>query len=432
MPPDMVGIWSVFITITAIAGLLDFGFNPSFTRNITYVFSGVRALKENGFESVLSGNNTVDYNLLKGIIGTMRWVYLRISICLFILLATLGTYYVFVLLKNYRGNHMEVYIAWVILCTITTYNLFTQYYDSLLQGRGLIKKSKQIVIIGQAVYLVIASLLIMAGFGLVAIISAQAFSVLIIRLLSYNAFFTKEIRQKLRNATSDSKTEILKAVSPNAIKIGLTSLGGFMVQRSAIIIGSLYLPLREIASYGITMQIISVIAGLSAIYTATYLPEIVQLRVTQNKTAIKELYLKGQIVLMLTYLVGGISLLLLGEWTLGFIESRTQLLSSSLVLFALIISLLESNHTVAGGILLTKNEVPFFKAAIFSGGLTLLLLFLSFQFANFGLLAMILAPGIAQGLYQNWKWPVVVLKELEITHIDLNKALTGIIKFKTK
>jgi O-antigen/teichoic acid export membrane protein len=248
MPSETVGIWSVFMTITTFATLLDFGFGPSFSRNITYVFSGVRTLKTNGFEVVDIENSEVDYGLLKGTITAMRWFYSRMAVLLFILLTTLGTYYIHYLLQNYRGNHQEVYIAWILLCAINTYNLYTLYYDSLLVGYGLVKRSKQIIIVGQTLYLIIAAALIVKGNGLVAIVSAQALSVIVIRLLSHKSFFTKEIKQRLNAAISRSGKEVINAIYPNALKIGLTSLGGFMVQRSAILIGSLYLPLSDIAS----------------------------------------------------------------------------------------------------------------------------------------------------------------------------------------
>lgn len=428
MPSEMVGIWTIFMTITAFAGLLDFGFNPSFTRNVTYIFSGVRTLKVKGFESVSTENQTVDYGLLKGIISAMRWFYLRMAIVLFLLLATLGTYYIYSLLQNYKGNHQEVYLAWTVLCIINTYNLYTLYYDSLLQGKGLVKRSKQIVIIGQIVYLLIGTILIMNGNGLVAIVAAQASSVVIIRWLSYHSFFTREIKQKFHTSRPRPKREVIKAIYPNALKIGLTSIGGFMVQRSAIIIGSLYLSLTEIASYGITMQIVAIVSGLAGIYTATYQPKIAQLRVEQNNSAIKELYLKGQIVLLLTYIAGGMGLLILGEWGIKLIGSQTQIMPRILIFVAIIITFLESNHSIAGMILLSKNEVPFFKAALLSGGTTILLLLLFFQFTNFGLWTMIAAPGFAQGVYQNWKWPIVVIKELDIKQRDVAKSILRIIK----
>ena len=413
MPPEMVGIWTIFMTITSFSALLDFGFNPSFTRNVTYVFSGVSNLKTTGVESITKEEKTIDFGLLKGIIRTMQGFYLRMAIILFLLLTTLGTWYVHEILKNYHGDQKEVYLAWGLLCIINTYNLYTLYYDALLQGKGLIKKSKQIVIVGQLVYLLIAASLIMKGFGLVAIVSAQAASVFIIRFLSYRSFFTTEIRQKLHAALSRSKKEILKAISPNAIKIGLTTLGSFSVQKSAIVIGSMYLPLKDIGSYGITLQLISILAGIASIYTATYAPKIAHLRVSQNIASIRKLYLNGLVILVLTYLAGGLTLVLLGSGALNLIKSQTQLLPVTLIAVALIISLLESNHAIAGGILLTNNEVPFFKASLFAGATTILLVLLLLNFTTMGIWAMILAPGIAH-LYNNWKWPYEVVKQLNI------------------
>ena len=150
----------------------------------------------------MQNDNTIDYGLLKGVITTMRWFYSRMAIVLFFLLVTLGTYYIYSLLQNYAGSHREVYVSWTILCIINSYNIFTLYYDSLLQGKGLVKKSKQIVIVGQTVYLMIGAILILGGNGLIAIVSAQASSVLIVRWLSHHYFFTKEIKQKLNDAIS--------------------------------------------------------------------------------------------------------------------------------------------------------------------------------------------------------------------------------------
>jgi O-antigen/teichoic acid export membrane protein len=428
MPAEMVGIWTIFITITAFSSLLDFGFAPSFTRNITYVFSGVKELKKNGFETIGDQDKAIDYGLLKGVIDVMRWFYLRMAIILFVLLVTLGTYYIYTLLQNYKGNQLEVYIAWMILCIISTYNLFTLYYASLLLGKGLVKESKKITIIGQVAYLIIAAVFILLGFGLIAIVSAQAISVIIIRLLSYRAFFTKEIKQNLSNSKAHSKKNIFNSILPNAVKIGITSLGGFMVNKSSIIFGSFYLSLEEIASYGITLQLMIVIPSLALIYINTYQPKIVQLRVEKNIEAIKVLYIRGQIFMSLTFIVGSLALIFIGQWALNLINSATPLIPSTMLIVALIILFLENNHAVAGGILLTKNEVPFFKASLFAGAITLILLFLLLQYTQLNLWAMIIAPGIAQGLYQNWKWPKDVKNELKIKRKDIASVILKTLK----
>lgn len=424
MPSEEVAIWSVFMTISAFAAVLDFGFNPSFTRNVTYVFSGVRALKKEGHGVVTEDNGDIDYGLLKGLISTMKWFYFRMAVLLFLLMSTVGTVYITSILNKYHGDKTEVIIAWIILCILNTYNLYTLFYDSLLQGKGLIKRSKQILIIGQATYLVIASALIMNGQGLISIVSAQAISIVIIRILSNKTFFTRDLKIKLSNAETKPRKDIINAIYPNAVKIGLAMLGSFIIERASIIVGSLYLSLDEIASYSITVQIISVMGSLAVIYTSTYLPKMAQLRVSNEINQIKDIYIKGELVLLLTYIIGGLSLIFLGDWLLHLIGSQTSLISLNLMIIAIVVSVLEKNHSLAGAVLVTKNEVPFFKASIFAALLTMILLILLFQMTKSGIWVMIAAPGLAQIFYQNWKWPYEVVKDLGICLNDVMISLS--------
>ncbi|MDR2690767.1 MAG: methyltransferase [Dysgonamonadaceae bacterium] len=415
-PQETVAIWTIFSTIMALTGLLDFGFGPSFARNVSYVVSGVTELKSTGYQIVSSGNNEIDYSLFKGLINAMRWFYSRLAILLFLLLFTAGTYYIYTVLQTYTGDRREVYIAWIILCTINTYSLYTLYYDSLLSGKGLIKQAKQIQVLGQGLYLIVAVGMILLHFNLIAIVSAQALSIVLRRILSYNVVYTVEFKKALDNAVAKARKDFIKPILPNAVKLGLTAIGSFLVSRSAILIGALYLSLDDIASYGITIQIVGIIAGIAGVYLSTYLPQIAQYRITDNISSIRKIYLHSCGIMLLTFIVCGAALLLLGNWALEVIHSQTPLLSQSFIAVALLVYLLETNHGFAGNILVTKNEVPFFKAALFAGFVTLLLLFVFFNITHIGVWSMILAQGIAQGIYQNWKWPEVVAKELNILH----------------
>jgi len=415
MPAETVGIWTVFLTITAFINLLDLGFNPTFARNVTYVFSGVKELKKNGYVIVNTNEKiSVDYSILKGLIQAMRWFYSRVSILILIILITIGTYYIKHLLNDYHGDKNEVYIAWVIFCLISTYNLYSLYYDSLLQGKGLIKRSKQIIITGNVTYLVCASILILLDFDLIAIVAARGLSVIIIRYLSYYSFFTNQLIKILNNTKGENEKEILKKVYPNAIKIGLTSIGVFFMQKSTIIIGSLYLTLEEIASYGITFQLITVIASLSSIYLATYYPKISKFRIEGNIHGIKSIYDKSRIVLILTFLSGGLILLIFGDFAIAFIKSNTLLLPGYLIFLALILSLIEQNTSIAEMVLLTKNYVPFYKANLITGGIIVLGLNIALGWFKIGVTALIILPLLIYCLYQGWKWPYEVFKDLKV------------------
>jgi O-antigen/teichoic acid export membrane protein len=416
-PQETVAIWTIFLMVISLSSMLDFGFNPSFARNVSYVVSGVKKLKTTGHQIVENTNYEIDYGLFKGLINAMRWFYGRVALILFVLLTTAGAYYIHTILKTYSGNHAEVYISWAILCIINSYSLYTLYYDSLLQGQGLIKRAKQIQVVGQTAYLIVAVVLILMQFNLIAVVSAQALSVIIRRILSYYTIYTADFKRHLRGTVAQSRKEILKFISPNAIKLGLTGLGSFLVTRSAIIIGSLYLSLDTIASYGITMQIIAIIGGLATVYFLSYQPKVAQYRTQNNIHEIKRIYLKTCLILFVTFIFCGAILLGFGDWALTLIGSQTPLLPKFLIAIALFIVLLEMNHATAGGFLLTKNEVPFFKASLISGGATVVLLFAFLNYTQMGVWALILAPGIAQAFYQNWKWPMVVMKELNVKYV---------------
>ena len=66
------------------------------------------------------------------------------------------------------------------------------------------------------------------------------------------------------------------------------------------------------------------------------------------------------------------------------------------------------------GFISADNRIPFFIPSLLSGVGTILLLWLFLSVINLGIWGMVLAPGIAQLVYQNWKWPTMVIKELNI------------------
>jgi O-antigen/teichoic acid export membrane protein len=218
----------------------------------------------------------------------------------------------------------------------------------------------------------------------------------------------------LQNEKEQTQKQIIKAIYPNAVKLGLTSLGAFMIKRASIIIGSLYLTLETIASYGITVQIITILASISSVYLTTYQPQIAQYRIKNEKLEIKHIYTRGSLLLLSLFIVGGIVFLFGGNWALELIKSKTSLLGHSFIFVALLIFLLETNHGIAAQILLTRNEVPFFRASIFSGILTLILLFVFLKYTSLGVWGLILAQGVSQVVYQNWKWPLEVMKDLNL------------------
>jgi O-antigen/teichoic acid export membrane protein len=411
MPQETVGIWNIFQTITALVLLLDFGFRPTFARNISYIFSGVKSLQRNGVAHTTS-EAAVDYSLLKGTLLAMKRFYRWMALAVFTLLATAGTAYFYYILQKYSGDRQDALIAWILLIAINCYNLYTFYYEALLTGKGYVKRAQQINMLGQAVYLALAIGLIYAGFGLTAIVASQLISTVIRRILTYRVFFTPELKANIKSVEPQEPKEILSAISPNAIKIGLTQLGGFMVNKSAILIGSAFLTLEQVACYGITIQVMDILARCATVFYQSYLPKLAQCRAENDLNGLKRYYILCTGSLLAVYAVGSVAWIGLGEWALDLIESQTHFVPTAMLMVMLLISTLEHNHAVSAGFIMADNKIPFFIPSLVSGAATVLLLWIFLSPLQMGIWGLILAPGIAQLAYQNWKWPSVVIKEL--------------------
>ena len=411
MPQETVGIWNIFQTITALVMLLDFGFRPTFARNISYIFSGVKTLQRDGVAHTTS-EASVDYSLLKGTLLAMKRFYRWMALAVFALLATAGTAYFYYILQKYSGDRQDALIAWILLIAINCYNLYTFYYEALLTGKGYVTRAQQINMLGQAVYLALAIGLIYAGFGLTAIVASQLISTVIRRILTYRVFFTPELKANIESVEPQEPKEILSAISPNAIKIGLTQLGGFMVNKSAILIGSAFLTLEQVACYGITIQVMDILARCATVFYQSYLPKLAQCRAENDINGLKRYYILCTGSLLAVYAVGGVAWLFLGNWALDLIQSQTHFVPTAMLMVMLLISTLEHNHAVSAGFIMADNKIPFFIPSLVSGAATVLLLWIFLIPLQMGIWGLILAPGIAQLAYQNWKWPSVVIKEL--------------------
>ena len=411
MPQETVGIWNIFQTITFLVLLLDFGFRPTFARNISYIFSGVKTLQKEGVAHA-DADSEVDYGLLKGTLMAMQRFYRYIALGVFGLLVTAGTAYLYYILRKYYGDHRDAMMAWILLIAINCYNLYTFYYDALLTGKGYIKRSQQINMIGQAVYIALAIGLIYAGFGLTAIVGSQLVSTVIRRVMMYRVFYTPELKARLAEAESNEPKEILSAITPNAIKIGLTQLGGFLVNKAAMLIAPVFVSLEMVACYGITVQVMDILARCATVFYQSYLPKLAQCRTENNINGLRRYYLLCTGSLLAVFVVGGIAWIFLGEWALNLIGSQTQFVPTAMLLVMLLINILEHNHAVSAGFIMADNKIPFFIPSLVSGAATILLLWIFLGPLDMGLWGLILAPGFAQLAYQNWKWPSVVIKEL--------------------
>ena len=269
---------------------------------------------------------------------------------------------------------------------------------------------------------------LIAGYGLIAVATANFLSIIINRLVAIHFFYRNGLRKILRN-TQATKEKLLPILWVNAKKNGLSSLGGYFVQKGNLLFISMFLSLETVASYGLTVNLINILSGVSPLYLGTHITEIYKDRIDNNLPDIRRIFGEGIFVFYLLYILGALCLVLLGPWALELFHSKTQLLPPGPLLLMLFVQFLESNHGMAATLITTRNEVPYLKAALISGFFIALFSLTSLYYTDWGICGVVALTGLVQISYNNWKWPLMVSQELEKSYPQLVKI--GFLSLRT-
>lgn len=419
LPSDILGIWYIFITISGFVFMLDFGFQPTFARNAAYLFNGATTLQAKGINNDDKLLNEPNYPLLRNAIHTMKRFYGLISLIVVFILLTAGTWYI-----HLKSSHLEtcseIIIAWYIYTISIVFNFFYSYFNALLIGRGMVQENNILLIVTKSIYVLFAAIGVVMGYGLIAIAIANMLSIVVNRILAVRFFYGKGLKQILKQ-TKPSDEKLFPIIWYNARKVGLTNLGGFFIQKGNLFFASIFLPLDTFASYGLTMNIVNILASVSPLYLSTHLPALYKDRINNNINSIRNIFGESLLVYYLLYIIGTFIILLGGHFFLELFHSKTFFIPFTPLLLLLIAQFLESNHGMASTLITTRNEIPFLKAALISGATVAILSFISLAYTPFGVTGIIIATGLVQLAYNNWKWPLMVCQELDKNYFQLLK-----------
>lgn len=414
-----IGFNYILLTIGSLVVIFDFGFSNQFSRNITYIFSGVRNIQKEGIDiNCIEYTNNIDYKLLAIMIKTAKIVYAVIGIISFIFLITVGTIYIYSVTDKFSSID-NAFFLWILYCISMFFNLYYLYLNTFLIGRGQVTESRKAIIYSRIFYILLSLCLLLFGLGLFGLILANILSPFLQRYLSKKYFFSNDLKKELKKYEV-TKTEIKKLFITlwfNAKKQGIVMIGSMAISKSGMFLAGIYLNLDEIASYGLLVQFSSIIVTISCTVYGLYQPKMTNLRTIDSKNKLWDLFLLSMGAFYIIYFILSAVLILSSDFVLKFIGSSTLLPNHTIVIVYLIIVLLENQHSLFATLITTKNSIPFVKQSLISGFFIILFTFLILKFTNLRILGLIIAPGIVQLIYNNWKWPYVVCKEFNMNYL---------------
>lgn len=413
MTTEDVGLWYVFVSIIGLIQLLEFGFLPTVSRYISYVYSGAQNIELDKVPDY-EVDRGINIELLSGIIFSAKKIYGWVSILALLLLTIAGSVYISTL--EYSGDRALVYSSWIIYGAAAIVIFYFGYYSSILKGRGDQTKLNKSIVLSKLSNIIITIPLLYAGFGLLAIALGVLMSAIVDRILVRFFVFDKCALETIEAFKIKSAKDYTSVIWGNAKLMGLVQLGNFLTVRSSVLIVSSVIGLEAAATYGFTLQITSVAVIVASMYFGLQLPLMNSAQVSNNITIIKSTFLKSigiSWVLFFIYMFGTITL---GVYLVEVLFDSANLLPRPMLIVFLIAAFLEMNHSLCTAYLTTKNTIVFMKPMLITG---ILIFSFSLCFGSiFGLWGIILSQFFLQLIYNNWKWPLIVFTELKISLKD--------------
>ena len=409
----------VFLSLSQLVLLFDFGFSPQFSRNFAYVFGGAQEVVSIGVPS--QSSNGINYNLLYRLYKTAQLFYGYMSIALCLVLFFGGAIYIYHFTEGFSLIENSL-LLWLGFSVSIVIDFFYKYYSPLLLGAGKIKTVAQIEVFSQIVRLIFLSVLLLLGLGLWSIVVSNFCRVLILRWMSYKSFFSVTIKKEFiycKNNVAVKAKELLKTLWYNARKAIVVSLTTYTCSQWGLFLSGLFLTKSEVASYGLLLQIVGLLSTVSLTVGQSYIPIYSALRVAGNWVKIKDNFYFSMGVYYLLFILGGITLLFWGASILSFIKSNAVLPVIIVTAIVIVYKFLEGQHVLCSSYLTTQNVIVDFESSLILGVVNFVLLWIVLKCTSWGLLGIVATQLLTGLAYPNWKWPFEVCREFSVSYPKL-------------
>lgn len=437
VPSDELGLWYTFLSFGQFVTLLDRTFNTCISRSITYAWAGMQMINAEGYNVIKTSELGTNFRLLASIFKTCKKVFGIISIISLAVMASAGTVYIGYIAREMSGI---VWIpAWIIYGVSVFFTIYYSYWTVALNAVGALKQAQQITVLSKLVYIALSLAGLLLGYGLISLTVSNLISGIILRILGKKFLYNYEsIGEKIskyeKSITVYEIKDNFAKIWHNAKKVGLSCLSAFLITQTTILVSSAYLGLEETASYGLCLQLVTAMLGVAQIYFTAVKPKLTELKVSGEEK--KEEFISGlsfaTTIYWFLFWIEVITLIIVGVPILTFLKPNTEI-PLFMLFFLSVYSFLEYNHSMFAAVIEMSNTVPYVKASVISAICISVGEFIVASSTSLGIYGLMAVQCIVQLAYNNWKWPMVIMKEYHISpwRIITNGTKEGILLFKS-
>jgi O-antigen/teichoic acid export membrane protein len=403
--PNELGFWYLMASLNVIVKFPESALNASIIRNCTYYLVQFKEKIQNDqinkFKIILY-NNIIE-----------KKIYFLIFFSMILYLIPCSIYI------NYVTNDVHLYFIWIIFVLsniILTYGTKYKTISIIFDG---IEKVYIPEAISKLIYVLLAIISLKLNLSLKGLVFAQLISsltyLIIIRRIYIINFQVKKINDDLNLIEKKFKNLIFiinAHVKKELIKqIKIEGANTLTARFGVLIVGAAF-SVQEVAIYGLTSNLFSMIHRLSTLPFIYLTPFFAKLNGIKKNKLLLNLFKKVLMYSLLFAFIASLFVIFFGQYTLHIISNAKIENTTTLLLFS-IITILSVFYDSFITLLITKKDFIFLNSSILTGLIVILIqaLFTNHLGINYLLLTSMIIPMI----YIYWKWPIYTFKKLILT-----------------
>ena len=418
LPSPEIGLWYVMLNIAGLAGIVEFGFNPTIGRFASFFMGGSECVPRLGLNLCPSNvSDQPNYRAVAGLIVMARSLYVRFGI--FVMLAMLigGGIWLASGPAHLSLTRINV-IAFTVLALGSGLNMMVLFWQGLQFGINRVRSYNQFFIIGLLLSYAVSFCGLFAGMGLTALV----FGLLILNFTCRWLARRDVLAMIPGMAFKDPKPVSWQELWPMTWRSGAASWAAFLCIQNTTLICSFITDINTTASYGFSLQLALLLHGFSANWLSVKYPLISNLRAQGAMDEVVSIVWKRMLLSLVTFAVGAVVIIFAVPLVLSYVHSRTQVLPTGQMITLFIVVGLDLIIGMHAAMMQTGNLVPHLNPFIVSGVLVTLLGWSLGR--SYGIYGLIAAVALSQLIYNYWWTPWRFWRDLHKETSEM-KAIAG-------
>jgi hypothetical protein len=362
-----MSVWLLFSTIASLQVVLDFGFSPTFSREIAYGFAGrsmTTAVDPSGSEGDIAPSGS-DNAAITVATGTMLWLYRWIAVATLLLLVIAGTGATWIPIER-LGDPATGWLAWICVVLGTPFALYGNAYSAFLIGANRIALQKRWEAMVATASLIAQSTAVAAGAGLFGLVLVAQLGLVAQVMVNKRLAFRVYGKPFMPASKSPSRTLLMQAMWPAAWRTAIGSVMSFGVSQGMAIAMANLLAATQAASVQLALRIMQIINQLSQAPFYTRIPELNRLRAARKPVLLGQIAARSMRSAFWVFVTGALGVDILFRRFLVLIGSQMRFPDNAFWLVLALAVFFERFGAMHVNLLLTRNRA----IAHFTNGVT--------------------------------------------------------------